>query len=135
MAQLTASLDTNVLVRYLVRDDEAQFELARQLIEPKAQSRETLYIPISVTLELEWVLRACYGFDKKTVTYTYTRLLQTTELKFESESAVEIALFYYKMHTADFADCLHSALAAQATHVPLLTFDKKATRIPGTRGV
>lgn len=135
MAQLTASLDTNVLVRYLVRDDEAQFELARQLIEPKAQSRETLYIPVSVTLELEWVLRACYGFDKQTATYTYTRLLQTTELKFESESAVEIALFYYKTHSADFADCLHSALAAQAAHVPLLTFDKKATRIPGIRGV
>jgi predicted nucleic-acid-binding protein len=135
VARLTASLDTNVLVRYLVRDDEAQFELARQLIEPHAQSRETLYIPVSVTLELEWVLRARYGFDKKTVTHTYSSLLQTTELKFESESAVEIALFYYKMHTADFADCVHAALAAQSTHVPLYTFDKKAARIPGTRGL
>jgi predicted nucleic-acid-binding protein len=130
-----ASLDTNILVRYLVRDDERQLELARQLIEQQVQARKTLYIPISVTLELEWVLRSRYGFNKATVTETYKSLLQSRELEFQSESAVEIALLYYKTHTADFADCLHTALAGQSTHTPLITFDKKAARLPGTRGL
>jgi predicted nucleic-acid-binding protein len=130
-----ASLDTNVLVRYLVQDDEHQLELARQLIEQQVQARKTLYIPISVTLELEWVLRSRYGFNKVTVTETYKRLLQSRELEFQSESAVEIALLYYKTHTADFADCLHTALAGPSTHTPLVTFDKKAARLPGTRGL
>jgi predicted nucleic-acid-binding protein len=130
-----ASLDTNVLVRYLVQDDEHQLELARQLIEQQVQARKTLYIPVSVTLELEWVLRSRYGFNKTTVTETYKSLLQSRELEFQSESAVEIALLYYKTHTVDFADCLHTALAAQSTHTPLVTFDKKAARLPGTQGL
>ena len=130
-----ASLDTTVLIRYLVRDDEAQLELASQLIKQQVRAQQALHIPISVALELEWVLRAHYGFDKKTVTDTYSNLLQSVEVEFESESAVEIALLYYKTYTADFAGCLHTALAGEAHHAPLFTFDKKATRIPGTRGL
>jgi predicted nucleic-acid-binding protein len=126
------SLDTNVLVRFLIRDDEEQHGLARQLIEQQVLAGRLLYLPISVTLELEWVLRARYGFDKKTVTDTYASLLQSMELKFESESAVEIALLYYKTYAADFADCLHTALSGESNHAPLFTFDKKALRIPGT---
>jgi predicted nucleic-acid-binding protein len=130
-----ASLDTNVLVRYLVRDDESQFEQARQLIEQQIHGRQPLHIPITVTLEVEWVLRARYRLDKKTVTGIYTRLLQAMELNFESESAVEIALHYYKAHNVDFADCLHAALAGMAVRGPLFTFDRKATRIPGTKAL
>jgi predicted nucleic-acid-binding protein len=69
------SLDTNVLVRFLVRDDEEQHGLARQLIEQQVLAGRLLYLPISVTLELEWVLRARYGFDKKTVTDIYASFL------------------------------------------------------------
>lgn len=116
-----ASLDTNVLVRYLVQDDEGQLEQVRQLIEQQVTAREPLHMPISVAPELEWVLRAGYGFDKKIVTDTYANLLRSMELKFESESAVEIALLYYKTYTADFADCLHTALAGEANHAPLFT--------------
>jgi predicted nucleic-acid-binding protein len=127
-----ASLDTNVLVRYLVRDDESQFEQARQLIEHQINARQPLHIPITVALELDWVLRARYKLDKKAVIDIYTRLLRTMELNFESESAVEIALHHYKSRNVDFADCLHAALAGLAGQAPFYTFDRNATRIPGT---
>lgn len=127
-----ASLDTNVLVRYLVRDDERQFEQARQLIEQQIQGRQPLHIPITVALELDWVLRARYKLGKKAVTDIYTGLLRTLELNFERESAVEIALHHYKTRNVDFADCLHAALAGTAGQAPFYTFDRKATRIPGT---
>lgn len=127
-----SSLDTNVLVRYLVRDDESQFEQARQLIEHQIHERQPLHIPVTVGLELDWVLRARYKLDKKAVADIYTRLLRTTELSFESESAVEIALHHYKARNVDFADCLHAALAGMAGHAPFYTFDRNATRIPGT---
>jgi predicted nucleic-acid-binding protein len=127
-----ASMDTNVLVRFLVRDDESQFEQARQLIEHQIHGRQPLYIPITVALELDWVLRARYKLDKKAVTDIYTRLLRTMELNFESESALEIALHHYKARNVDFADCLHAALAGVAGQAPFYTFDRKATRIPGT---
>jgi predicted nucleic-acid-binding protein len=127
-----ASVGTNVLVRYLIRDDEAQFEQARQLIERQLQGQRPLHIPITVALELDWVLRARYKLDKKVITDIYTRLLRTMELNFESESAVEIALHHYKAHNVDFADCLHAALAGMAGQTPFFTFDRKAARIPGT---
>ncbi|CAH2786505.1 MAG: hypothetical protein CBHOC_1988 [uncultured Caballeronia sp.] len=106
-----ACLDTNVLIRYLVRDNEGQLQQARQLIEQQIDGQQPLHIPhIPITVTLEWVLRARYSLGKKVVTDIYTRLLQAMELNFESEAAVEIALHHYKARNVDFADC-HSRRA------------------------
>ena len=51
-------LDTNVLVRFLVRDDEDQFERARKLIRRQAQDGQPVRISLLVLLETEWVLRS-----------------------------------------------------------------------------
>ena len=128
-----AALDTNVLVRYLVRDDVAQLAAASQLIRRCVDQGETLYVPVSVALELEWVLRASFGFGKGEVTRTLADLLSSAELRFESEGALELALLRYKEGTVDFSDCLHIALATQAGEQPLWTFDKAATRVEGAQ--
>lgn len=128
-----AALDTNILVRYLVKDDLDQFNCAYQLVTQQVQAKQPLFVPITVALELEWVLRSRYKFRKQAITDTYAALLSTTELQFASESAVELALLYYKLHTADFADCLHVALAAEAGCAPLHTFDKRAACVPETQ--
>jgi predicted nucleic-acid-binding protein len=52
--------------------------------------------------------------------------------RFESEHALEIALEQYRHTTADFADCVHVALAAQAGESPLWTFNKRAAKVGGT---
>ena len=51
-------LDTNVLVRYLVRDDEAQFEKASRLIKREIGVGEAVFVSLPVLLETEWVLRS-----------------------------------------------------------------------------
>ena len=127
------ALDTNVLVRYLVRDDEQQLASAGKLIRDALRAGETLYVPITVMLELEWVLRSSFGFDKGLVTTTLSSLLASAELSFESESAAEIALALYRKHTADFADCVHIALAHAAGESPLWTFDRGASKVDGAR--
>ncbi len=128
-----AALDTNVLVRFLVQDDTTQGEAAARLIRSGAQAGTPLFVPVTVLLELEWVLRSAFGFDKAAVLNTLFRLLGSFEMGFESESAVETALAQYQAGTADFADCLHAALAFQAGEQPLWTFDKAASRIEGAR--
>lgn len=128
-----AALDTNVLIRYLVRDDAAQLAAARRLIENCVRTGQTLFIPLSVSLELEWVLRSNFGFSKSEVIRTLSRLLGAAELSFESERALEIGLAVYRKQTADYSDCLHAALAAQAGEQPLWTFDKAAARVEGAR--
>ena len=126
------ALDTNVLVRYLIADDKKQFETARQFIE-EAITNETLFIPVSVSVELEWVLRSLYEVKKAMIITTFNRLLESREIEFQEESAIEIALSLYADNNADFADCLHIASAQTQGRVPLVTFDRKASRVEGAK--
>jgi predicted nucleic-acid-binding protein len=128
-----AAVDTNVLVRYVVQDDAVQGEAAARLISRGVQAGTPLFVPVTVLLELEWVLRSAFGFDKAEVLRALSRLLGSFELDFESEGAMEGALAKYERGSADFADCLHAALAQQASQEPLWTFDKAAAKVNGAR--
>jgi predicted nucleic-acid-binding protein len=130
-----ASLDTNVLVRYLLddKDNEPQSALAKKLIRMAVQAGDTLYVPITVMLELEWVLRSNFKLSKTQVTATLSSLLACGELSFESEVALEVALALYIRGGADFADCTHIALAHVAGESPLWTFDRAASKVDGAK--
>lgn len=128
-----ASLDTNVLVRFLVQDDAVQGEAAAALIRSSVRTGSALFVPVTVTLELEWVLRSAFGFDKSAVIRALFGLLASFELDFESEGAVEAALAQYEQSPADFSDCMHAALARRANQQPWWTFDKAASRLVGAK--
>lgn len=125
-----AGLDTNVLVRYLVQDDVEQLTIAQHLIT-KTSSR--LQVPITVILELEWVLRSRYKYNKATIIDTFTQLLAMDKLQIQHENAVEIAILLYLDNKADFADCLHSAILQMNGDLPMYTFDKNASELDGNR--
>jgi predicted nucleic-acid-binding protein len=128
-----ASVDTNVLVRLLMRDDPAQAGLAQRLVAERLAAGDTLFVPITVTLELEWVLRTRFGQDKPALLQALADLFSAVELSFDSERALEVALELYRRGAADFADCVHVALAAQAGEAPLWTFDKAAAKVAGAQ--
>jgi predicted nucleic-acid-binding protein len=127
------ALDTNVLVRYVVRDDTAQLAAAKRLISRCVADERSIFVPVTVVLEFEWVLRASFGYGKDNVLGVLSNLLSAAELAFESERALEVALQLYRESSADFADCLHIALATQAGEQPLWTFDKRAVKVIGTQ--
>ena len=129
------ALDTNALVRYVVEDDAAQLAAARRLIRKCVSEGQTLFVPVTVTLELEWVLRASFEFTKEEVMQALSSQLSAGELTFESERALDVGLQLYRDNAADFADCLHVALAAQAGELPLWTFDKKAAKVNGAQSI
>lgn len=124
-------LDTNVLVRFLVQDDEAQFERAFKLIRREARSGEGVLISLIVLLETEWVLRSRYGLSKSDILAGFSGLLDSAEVHIEDEASMEKALFLWKDAPVEFADCLivarHRALGCRAT----ASFDTKAARLPG----
>ncbi|MGH6608861.1 MAG: PIN domain-containing protein [Burkholderiaceae bacterium] len=128
-----AALDANILVRFLVEDDSAQLATVRRLIRRVVAAGDTLFIPVTVVVELEWVLRSNFGFAKVEVLRTMSQLLSSTELTFESEGAVEVAVMQYQKGAADFSDCLHAALATAAGQLPLWTFDRAAAKVTGAR--
>lgn len=127
------ALDTNVLVRYIVHDDAAQLAAAKRRISRCVAEGPTLFVPVTVVLELEWVLRSSFGFSKDDVLLALSRLFSAAELSFESERALEVALHLFRRGSADLADCLHVALATQAGEQPLWTFDKGAAGVSGAQ--
>lgn len=124
-------IDTNVLVRFLVRDNEIQFEKARKLIKREVAAGHRVFVNQLVLMETEWVLRSRYIVPKNQIIETISGLLNATDIQFEDEPSIEEALFIWKESVADFADCLIGAknrrMGCQAT----ATFDGKAARLPG----
>lgn len=127
------ALDTNVLARYVVQDDSGQLAAAKRLIHRCVAEGQTLFVPVTVTLKFEWVLRASFGYVKDDVLQALSNLFSAAELTFESERALEVALQLYREGSADFADCLHVALATEAGEQPLWTFDKGAAKVIGAQ--
>ena len=124
-----AAVDTNVLVRILTGDDSAQAAAAVARIVEEAGAGELVFVPLTVTIELEWVLRTQYGFGGADVISAYISLLETEELEFQDEASVELALHLFEESSVEFADCLHAAVGTTAGRGPLLTFDRKASKL------
>ena len=129
-----AALDTNILVRWLTNDDARQCAIVLKLFDAAISKGERLFVTVTVMLELEWVLRAKYHYDRPMVTAALSALLDVTELEFQTEPALEQALWLFKQTgSRDFADCLHIALVSQSSQGPLLTFDDRASKIEGAQ--
>ena len=127
-----AALDTNVLVRWLTDDDAQQNAVVASLLASAAKKNQRLFVTVTVILETEWVLRSRYRFDKPAVTSALDALLGVSELEFQTEPALEQAMWHFKQAgSPDFADCLHLALVCQAGKGPLLTFDERASKLQG----
>ena len=120
-------LDTNILVRWLVRDDPIQAGRVERLL----QSGDSFLVPVTVLIELEWVLRSRYGVPKERFVELLGNLLEVPVLKLQHEAAIERALQNYSTLNVDFSDCVHLGMCAESECLPFLTFDKAATRLVG----
>jgi len=124
-------LDTNVLVRYLVRDDQTQFEKARSMIDREVNTGEPVLVSLVVLLETEWVLRSRYELKKSEIVAAFSSLLNVAEVDFEDEPSVEQAVYTWKDSSAEFADCLINARNLRLGCRATATFDAKALKIEG----
>lgn len=127
------SVDTNVLVRLLTQDDVLQAQAVDRLLARHAKRGELLFVPITVVLELEWVLRSKLGQSRAQLIETLSALLTMVEFSFESEDAVEQALADYEDGNADFGEYLHLAISRKLNALPFWTFDRKAAKTIGTK--
>lgn len=110
------ALDTNILVRVVAADDVRQTTTARALI-----NSQSCFIPLTVTLELEWVLRSLYDSPREKIAHALGSLLDVPSLHFERENDVLSALELYR-GGFDFADALHHTAAAACD--AFVTFDR-----------
>jgi predicted nucleic-acid-binding protein len=114
------AVDTNVIVRFLTHDDPSQTARAVALFRS-----ERIYIPKTVLLETEWVLRSLFGFDAAAVNRALADLIALPNVQVEHPTAVGAAL-RLTADGLDFADSLHVTSAAPAD--AFVTFDAKSRR-------
>lgn len=120
------ALDTNVVVRLLVRDDPQQTERAAAMVRDNP-----LLITATVLLETEWVLRSRYRVPRPAIAEALRRLIDLEQLTLDHPTVVARALAWFEAGL-DFADALH--LAASHAARDFATFDRELAREAGAIG-
>lgn len=123
-------LDTNVLIRYMLRDDPAQSLRVDEVIEQLTES-DPGFVSAIVVVEIAWVLQKVYQFPDHEIAAAIERLLQIDVLVVEHRQEVYLAVVALKRRRGHFADALIGAIARQAGCRRILTFYRKASRLPG----
>lgn len=111
------SVDTNLVVRLLVNDDQSQTSKVSALF-----TAEKIFIAKTVVLETEWILRGVYNLDRKTTNSALRKLLSLEQVIVEDESILFDALDNH-LQGMDFADALHLSSSHRAA--TFATFDTK----------
>ena len=123
-------LDTNVLVRFITRDDEAQFRRADALFSA-ASSGNRLFVNVIALCELVWVLGSAYGETRERIATVLAHLIETPEIVIEDVDLVRRAVSDFKAGTGDFADYLMARRNSRSGCDTTLTFDKRLRRTDG----
>ena len=119
------AVDTNLLVRLLTKDDLSQAKRAANTMES-----DDIFIPKTVMLETEWVLRHAYGISKGDIMKGFQKMMGLPNVRVEDQQTVFQAISWYGLGL-DFADALHLASSMKADK--FVTFDnafiKKARKL------
>ncbi len=121
-------LDTNVLVRYLVRDDPAQARRAERLVESHCSRDAPGRIGLVTLCELYWVLRRGYRYGLRDTLQVMRGLLSAKDMAVENPDLAWRALRACEEGRAGFADYVIAFGNAAADAVPTYTFDAVAAR-------
>ena len=124
------ALDTNILVRFLVRDDKNQAQLVYARFKQAEEKGERFLIPLLVVLETLWVLDSVYDPGRSNILSAIEDLMHMPILEFEADDIVTGFMTQGRESKIDLSDLLIACSAQSAGSDSLLTFDKKASRYP-----
>ena len=126
------AFDTNVVIRLIVRDDEEQCRRA-ELAFRGAVAVGGAWLASVVLVEVSWVLRVAYKFDRATIAAALERLVATAGVHVEDAATTQLALASFEKGSADFADYFIVESARRSDALPLHTFDERLSRTSGAK--
>lgn len=115
-------VDTNVLIRLIVKDDELKFNTIIKLVKMVENNRMTLIIPTVVIAECCWLLKSFYKLEKHLISEYLIDIIESENVEPEEDIAAQ-ALRLYAEKNIDFADALLSVKSKK--NRPVLTWDKR----------
>ncbi len=120
------AVDTNAVVRLLVRDDVKQTHAAQAFVAGGA------WISHIALVEATWVLSAVYGRTPQQIGAALAQLLEHESIVVQDADVATLALSHFRKKPAlGFSDCLILEVARKAGHLPLGTFDRDLARLDG----
>lgn len=120
------AVDTNVLVRLIVRDNETQVAAAQMFVS------RGVWVSHLVLAETAWVLSRSYRLDHAQIATAIDMLLANESVTTQDEDVVVAALEQYRRRPSlGFSDCLLLEIARKAGHLPLGTFDRNFGKLEG----
>lgn len=123
------AVDTNVLVRLLVRDDAKQAAAADRYISTGA------WVSKVVLVEAVWVM-GTLGLNSTSLARAVQMTLEHEHLTLEDPDVIAAALAQFHKHPGlGFGDCLILESARKAGHVPLGTFDRRLAKLEGAERI
>ena len=122
------ALDTNVLVRYLVRDDPQQAERARRLLQTELTAEKPGIIGLATMIELAWVLVQVYKLSSARLREIVAELIASPQLVIEEAALIERAL---ALELRDLGDAIIHEAGKAAGCSKTLTFDRRFARLDG----
>jgi len=120
-------IDTNVLVRFLAKDDPIQSKQAEVFFRKRCSPATPGWISVIVLCEMVWVLSRGYNYDKLQISSVIDHLLRTPFLAIEDEGLVRNALNSWASGKLDFADALIAERNRHAGCGTTYTFDRRAS--------
>jgi len=124
------ALDTNVLVRFLVKDDLDQALRAEECIACLTED-EPGFVAREVLLELVWVLAKAYAYSRSEIAAALEGLLAAVELEVEDADVLGAILHLYALDGYDFADVMIRQIGVVRGTARMVTFDARAARLEG----
>jgi len=124
-------IDTNVIIRLLVRDDDAQVRAAERFIATHCSPENPGFVSVVVVVETAWALRRFYLYDRSQIANALVSLLNVAELEIESAEAVRSAVTDFETSVAGFVDCLVARTNVSTGCEYTVTFDRKAAKLSG----
>ena len=99
------ALDTNVLVRFLTQDDDAQFKVAADLIEGCTHDVPG-YVCREVMIELVWVLERAYKYPRVEIADALLSIVTASQLSVENAQDIASSVNSYLEEDYDFTDLM-----------------------------
>lgn len=120
-------LDTNILLRYFLKDEPKQFELCKNLISQIEEGKFTVYTSGIIFLEISYVLKSVYKLPFKEVTNILDSVFSIRGITIIEKTNTNLAFKFFKKYKVKFTDCL---IASQLPKdIILVSYDEELLKI------
>jgi predicted nucleic-acid-binding protein len=122
-------IDTNVLLRLLVREHDGQLKAAERFINAHCSGDDPGYVSRLVIAEIAWVLKDVYDYDRSQIAGAIRGILNVSQFEIDSADEIHAAVADFEKLPAGFTDCLIARTNASAGCDYTITFDRKAAKL------